>query len=132
MDLPENVIEALHQRQKTKAIKLLRKQRGIGLKAAKDIVDQYLSINETKLSTTGNAIQETGTKRNFRGWFIALLVLAAFVWAMINLVAVAGSLIVLWHHDDYRETTFVIGKVHYNDDAEAGLTWGFVGTLLDG
>ena len=51
---------------------------------------------------------------------------------MINLVAVAGSLIVLWHHDDYREATFVIGKVYFNDDAEAGLTWGFVGTLLDG
>ena len=132
MDLPEDVIDALHQRQKIQAIKLLRQQRGLGLKAAKDIVDQYLSENETRLSARGSAIQDIGARRNFRGWFIPFLVLAAFVWAMINLVAVAGSLIVLWHHEDYREATFVIGKVHFNDDAEAGLTWGFVGTLLDG
>ena len=46
MDLPDNVLEALRGRQKIKAIMLLRKQRGIGLKEAKDIVDQHLSNDE--------------------------------------------------------------------------------------
>ncbi len=40
MDLPDNVLDALRRGRKIEAIKLLRKQRGIGLKEAKDAVDQ--------------------------------------------------------------------------------------------
>ncbi len=131
MDIPNNVLEALHGRQKIKAIQLLREQRGIGLKEAKDIVDQYLSHDEFIFSGTGNSMQKNDTKKKYKAPFLYLLIIAAFVWAIVNLVEVTGSIIVLWHHDDYREVSFVINKVHYNDDHEAGLTWGFIGSLPD-
>ena len=129
MDLPENVLEALRNRQKIEAIKLLREQRGIGLKEAKEIVDQYLAQGEIGSSGAPNAIQKSDARGKFRALFPGLLVLAALTWAMINIVEVAGSVIVLWHHDNYREASFIVDKVHYNDDHEAGLTWGFVGRL---
>ena len=132
MNLPQNVIDALRQGQKIKAIKLLRKQHGIGLKEAKDIVDQYLLDGKIGFPGTGNNIGTDSVKTRKKGLFLAFLVIAAFVWAMINLVEVAGSVIVIWHQDNYHEATFVIDKVYYKDDPEAGLTWGFVGKLLNG
>ena len=108
---------------------MLREQRGIGLKEAKDIADQYLSHDEIVLSGTGNTIPLKDAKKKKKDLFLGLLIVAAFIWALINLVDVAGSVIVLWHHDNYREATFIIQKVHYNDDHEAGLTWGFIGKL---
>ena len=108
MDLPNNVLEALRGRQKIKAIKLLREQRGIGLKEAKDIVDQYLTDNDVIFSGSRNNISRNEANRRYKVPFLGLLIIAALVWAVINLVEVAGSLIVLWHHDNYRETTFVI------------------------
>ena len=129
MDLPNNVLEALRDKQKIKAIKLLREQRGIGLKEAKDIVDRYLSHDENIFSGTENTLSRNSTNKKDRVSFLGLLIIAAFVWAMVNLVEVAGSIIVLWHHNNYREVTFVINKVYYNDDYESGLTWGFIGRL---
>lgn len=131
MDLPHNVLEALRERQKIKSIKLLREQRGIGLKEAKDIVDQYLSLGETALSSTKNAVPKKAAERKNKGIFLGILIIATFVWAMINLVEVAGSILVLWHHNNYREATFVIQKVYHNDDYGAGLTWGFIGKIVD-
>lgn len=130
MELPKNVLDALHRGQKIRAIKLLRAQRGIGLKEAKDIVDAYLANHDIRRHAPQKAVSKNGEKSKFRGLCIALIVIAAFVWAFIHLVEVAGSAIVLWHHDGYREATFVISKVHYRDDSEAGLTWGFVGNLV--
>ncbi len=129
MKLSQNVLIALRQGQKIKAIKLLRAERGIGLKEAKDIVDQYLLSGKIGPQGSWNDIQTDDPKRKKKGLFLALLVIAAFVWAMINLVEVAGSVIVLWHQDEYREMIFVIDKVYYNDEPEAGLTWGFIGKL---
>jgi hypothetical protein len=131
MDLPDNVLDALRSRQKIKAIKLLREQRGIGLKEAKDIVDQYSSHAGIIYSATGNTIPKNSAIKKYKALFLGMLIIAAFVWAMVNLVEVVGSVIVLWHHDNYREATFVINKVHYNDDYESGLTWGFIGRLPD-
>lgn len=131
MNLPEDVLDALRRGQKIKAIKLLREQRGIGLKEAKDIVDQYLSSGKIGMPGAGDRSGIERAEGKNKGLFRSLIVIAAFVWAMINLVEVAGSVIVLWHQDDYRETTFIIDKVHYDDDREAGLTWGFVGRIID-
>lgn len=46
IDLPVDVIDALHAGRKIEAIKLLRKHRGIDLKEAKDIVDAYAREND--------------------------------------------------------------------------------------
>jgi hypothetical protein len=129
MKLPNNVLEALRDRQKIKAIKLLRGQRGIGLKEAKDIIDQYLSNDENIFSSTEKTAPRNDANKNYGFLFLGLLIIATFVWAMVNLIEVAGSVIVLWNHDNYRQNTFVVNKVHYDDDYEAGLTWGFLGKL---
>jgi hypothetical protein len=132
MDLPDNVIEALRARQKIKAIKLLREQRDLGLKEAKEIVEQYTSQDKMIFSDAGKAIPRKGAKKNYKALSMGLLVVAAFVWAMVNLVAVVGSSIMLWHHDGYKEVTFTVRRVHYDDDAETGLVWGFIGNLPNG
>ena len=131
MILPDNVLDALHDKEKIKAIKLLREQTGIGLKEAREIVDQYLSNGITEFQDSKTNIPLKISVMPPITLFLMLLVLTTFVWAMINIVEVAGSIIVLWNHSNYRETTFVINRVYYNDDSEAGLTWGFIGRLTD-
>lgn len=68
----------------------------------------------------------------YKAPFLGVLIIAAFVWAMINLVEVVGSIIVLWHHNGYQEVNFTIRKVHYHNDYETGLVWGFIGNIPDG
>ncbi|MEL0169176.1 MAG: ribosomal protein L7/L12 [Pseudomonadaceae bacterium] len=57
-DLDVQVVSALQNGRKVEAIKLLRKQRGIGLKEAKDIVDRY--CEEHGLSSSSQASGGTG------------------------------------------------------------------------
>ncbi len=45
LELPAQVRNAIHAGRKIDAIKLLRKERGLGLKEAKDIVDAYTMAN---------------------------------------------------------------------------------------
>jgi len=45
LELPAQVLNAIHTGRKIDAIKLLRKERGLGLKEAKDIVDAYTVAN---------------------------------------------------------------------------------------
>ena len=45
MDLPTEVKDAVHANRKIDAIKLLREQRDLGLKEAKEIVDAYALEN---------------------------------------------------------------------------------------
>ncbi len=52
-DLDVQVVSALQDGRKVEAIKLLRKQRGIGLKEAKEIVDSY--CEEHGLSSSSQA-----------------------------------------------------------------------------
>jgi hypothetical protein len=42
-ELPEDVVAEIHANRKIAAIKLLREHRGIGLKEAKEVVDDYLA-----------------------------------------------------------------------------------------
>jgi len=42
IELPEDVVAELHANRKIKAIKLLREHRGIGLKEANELVNDYL------------------------------------------------------------------------------------------
>jgi len=56
-NLPPEVINALWAGKKIDAIKLLREQQNIGLKEAKDAVDQYIESDpalKQQLQTSGN------------------------------------------------------------------------------
>ena len=67
--LPADVIAALHEGRKIDAIKLLREQRGIGLKEAKQEVDAYLR-DHPQLA----AMQKTGSPA---GCFLVVAIIAA-------------------------------------------------------
>lgn len=56
--LPADVIAKLHEGRKIDAIKLLREQRGIGLKEAKQEVDAYLRDHPqlASMQNSGNSI----------------------------------------------------------------------------
>jgi ribosomal protein L7/L12 len=131
--LPEKVVIALGGGKKIDAIKLLREERGIGLKEAKDVVEEYLSRPEFSLSGAGYGASGGETDKRNKISFFSLLVIASFVWAMVNFVEVAGSLIILWNKDGYREETLTVSKVHHStDNRRSGLMWGLVGQLPGG
>lgn len=77
-DLPEAVVAALSQGQKIKAIKLLREANAIGLKEAKDVIEEYIK-SRPELSMRLAAIQGESIKGLFRlAIIIAALSLMAF------------------------------------------------------
>ncbi|MDO9617389.1 MAG: ribosomal protein L7/L12 [Pseudomonas sp.] len=73
-DLPAEVVAALERGQKIEAIKLLRELRGIGLKEAKDAVDDY---TPERRSGSASVVQSGGRGGIF--WLLGLLVLGAAV-----------------------------------------------------
>jgi len=73
-DLPAEVAAALERGQKIEAIKLLRELRGIGLKEAKDAVDDYRP--ERQLDGV-SVVQSGGHDAIF--WLFGVLVLGALV-----------------------------------------------------
>ena len=46
-ELPEDVVQAIQRNRKIDAIKLLRDHRGLGLKQAKQIIDDHVQRNPT-------------------------------------------------------------------------------------
>ena len=56
--LPADALAALHEGRKIDAIKILREQRGLGLKEAKDEVDAYLRDHPelASLQSSGSAL----------------------------------------------------------------------------
>ena len=72
--LPAAAIAALHQGNKIEAIKIVRQERGIGLKEAKDAVDLYVQGDALLQSKFAEA--QTGSKRSFLIWTAALVLLA--------------------------------------------------------
>lgn len=72
--LPADALAALHEGRKIEAIKILRAQRGLGLKEAKDEVDAYLSDHPELAS-----MQKSGSA------------LGCFAW--IGLFAIVGYLL---------------------------------------
>ena len=70
-------ISALHQGNKIEAIKIVREERNIGLKEAKDAVEDYVHSQPTLKSSFAAA--QTETKRTALRWlaiFIGLAILA--------------------------------------------------------
>lgn len=74
-DLPKAAVEALWQGNVIEAIKIVRQERNIGLKEAKDMVDAYLA-SQPALKKKMDQVLATAKQRMVR-WLIGLLVLAA-------------------------------------------------------
>ncbi|GAA3925309.1 ribosomal protein L7/L12 [Litoribacillus peritrichatus] len=74
-DLSPEVTDAINRGRKIEAIKILREQQNLGLKEAKDIIDQYITDNPDKLSTHANP-------KGKLSWSLIMMViiLAAIFW----------------------------------------------------
>jgi len=75
MDLPPDVKAAAHANRKIEAIKLLRVQRNIGLKEAKEIMDAYFEDNRHTISD-----QRSGRESGI-GRFLVIIILGGLIYA---------------------------------------------------
>lgn len=73
-DLPKGAVEALWQGNVIQAIKVVRQERNIGLKEAKDAVDAYIA-SQPGLKKKIDQVLATAQQRFIR-WLIGFLVLA--------------------------------------------------------
>ena len=74
-DLPKAAVEALWQGNVIEAIKVVRQERNIGLKEAKDVVDAYIASQPALKKKMAQIIAMA--QQRFIRWLIGLLVLAA-------------------------------------------------------
>jgi len=74
-DLPDTVINAIRANRKVAAIKLLRQERGLDLKDAKDAVDAYIQKNPEAVSSIA-PMKESGANPIV---VIVILVVAAYL-----------------------------------------------------
>jgi hypothetical protein len=74
-DLPRAAVEALWQGNVIEAIKVVRQERNLGLKEAKNTVDSYIA-SQPALKKKMDQVIATAQQRFIR-WLIGLLVLAA-------------------------------------------------------
>ena len=72
-ELPVQVVDAIHANRKIDAIKLLREERGLGLKEAKELVDAYTMKNPQLV------VQRSA--RGSGGKFILIIAIAAAAYA---------------------------------------------------
>jgi ribosomal protein L7/L12 len=72
--LPAAAVSALQRGNKIEAIKIVRQERNIGLKEAKDAVDEYLRSQPAPQSARNAA--QAGANRNALLWLAALIGLA--------------------------------------------------------
>ena len=71
-------ISALHQRNKIEAIKIVREERNIGLKEAKDAVEDYVRSQPVLQASFASAQAET--RRRVLLWLAVLIGLAFLVY----------------------------------------------------
>ena len=128
--LPDVVMDAMMNGRKIKAIKLLRSMKGLGLAEAKARVEAF-QAEQRSLRRSVNRAEGDRKQGRAKNMLFTAAVIASFVWAMVNIVNVAASVIVLINKDGYKKTVFTIEKLYYRDDSEDGLSWGFTGRLPD-
>jgi len=75
VDLPKEAIEALWQGNVIGAIKVVRQERNIGLKEAKDLVEAYIGAQPALRKKTDQMLAKV--QQRFVRWVIGFLVLAA-------------------------------------------------------
>ena len=78
-DLSAEAVDAINRGRKIEAIKFVREQQGVGLKKAKELVDNYISENPDKLSIHANP-------KGSLNWsfFMLILILGAIIWVSVN------------------------------------------------
>lgn len=76
-DLPKAAVEALRHGNVIEAIKVVRHERDIGLKEAKNLVEAYIASQPALKNKIDKVIATA--QQNFVRWLIGLLVLAAAV-----------------------------------------------------
>jgi len=79
--LPPPVLDALRKGKKIEAIKLLRLERNLGLKEAKDLVDDHVRRDPLLQRSLEQAQAET--KRGCLLWLVGLLALGAVVYYLL-------------------------------------------------
>lgn len=137
--LPESILQSLKSGNKLEAIKEFRANRGIGLKEAKDLIDAIeVRLNngeeigiEVGCSTATIAVPAEVGKRTLLANLVPILVIILFVWAAVNFVEVAGSLIIVANHQGYAKAEFSVQDVEYSNDPEEGIRWGLKGKIND-
>lgn len=73
-------ISALHQGNKIEAIKIVRVERNIGLKEAKDAVDAFVRSQPALQSTFAAA--QSGATRKALAWIVGIVVVALIVYSL--------------------------------------------------
>ncbi len=73
-ELPPAAVEALWQGNVIEAIKVVRQERNIGLKEAKDVVDLYIAAQPTLKKKIDHVL--TTARQRFVRWLIGFLLLA--------------------------------------------------------
>jgi hypothetical protein len=131
--LPDKVVNALLSGKKIEAIKLLRAAQGLGLKEAKERVEAYCKQDfpQSEAANRKN-LKKRQRKPGLKTFILPGVVLLLIVWAMVNIPRMAGNVIVLINREGYRKAIFTIHNVLYDNDPEAGLLWGFYGSLPNG
>lgn len=81
MDLPPEVISAIYANRKIEAIKLLRTQRKLGLKEAKQIIDAYSDENRPVIGDQRRG-RESGVGR-----FLIIVILGGIIYAIYRALA---------------------------------------------
>lgn len=82
-ELPDVAVAALANGRKIEAVKLVRREWGVGLKEAKDAVDQYLSAQYPSVDTRRAPTVESGTGRLL--WLIIVVAAALgayYLWTL--------------------------------------------------
>ena len=78
--LSASVMEAVHAGKTIQAIKLLREEKGLGLKEAKDIIDQ--EINAYKIVNPNAVLRQKSSP--WLTMFMVVLIVSAFCWYLMK------------------------------------------------
>ena len=80
MSLPAAAIAALHEGRKIDAIKIVRRERGVELKTAKDEVDAYIR-SQPALEAELDA-RQAGATRAFLGWIAGAALVLVILYVL--------------------------------------------------
>jgi ribosomal protein L7/L12 len=77
--IPQDAVAALHRGNKIEAIKLVREAQGIGLKEAKDLVEQFLRTDQTVQASFAQMRAQSGGS-SLRWWVIVIGIAALVLY----------------------------------------------------
>ena len=82
MSLPAAAIAALHEGRKIDAIRIVRRERGVELKQAKDEVDDYIR-SQPALEAELDA-RQAGATRAFLGWLAGVALVLVVLYLLLK------------------------------------------------